>query len=183
MIFESGPTLTLPISLPNPTIHPKSLYHLARHRTHRRPLRTPTTAATTRDDEQGRHRQGRRHCACVLASPVSSLHLSSSSSALLSRSPSSPPIHRCPFRPHPAAEQCDARADNIKDIVTHYLRKHVIPGKTKADALILQQLPPLANHTCTVCKRIYIGIKKHTRSAKCDPSMTRSSASRHTKEG
>jgi hypothetical protein len=121
-----------------------------------------------------------------LPPPIPRSHLSSSSSALLfpTVAPSSNSItnHRCPFRPHPAAAQCDTRADNIKDVATHYLRKHVIPGKTKADDLILQQLPPLANHTCPQCKRIYIGIRKHT--TRCDPSngIPRSPASRYTKK-
>ena len=101
----------------------------------------------------------------------------SSSSAFPASIQSSTTNHRCPFRPHPAAAQCTVRSDTIEDVATHYLREHVVPGKTKADDLILQQLPPLGKHTCPTCKLIYNHINKHTRSNKC-----RSSASRYTKK-
>jgi ribonuclease HI len=177
----AGPTLP-PIAPPTQPFIP-SHYTLWHGIAHIADLSDPDYSSSNDDEDDDDTDEDDDTVPASLPPPIPRSHLSSSSSALLLPTPSSNSItnHRCPFRPHPAAAQCDTRADNIKDVATHYLRKHVIPGRTKADDFILQQLPPLANHTCPLCKRIYIGIRKHT--GRCDPSIPRSSVSRYTKEG
>jgi ribonuclease HI len=133
------------------------------------------------DDDDDDHKESPEDHDTVLSSCPSPRSSSSSSSAPLSSPLSLSSVsHRCPFRRHPTAAQCDARATDTRDIAIHYLVRHVKGGQTKLNSSIIQQFPLLAEHICPSCKRIYNGVSNHAK--KCDPSMAPLGVTRYSKK-